>query len=407
MKKSIPVIKMRYATISISIALIVIGIICFIAFGGFNTGIDFASGLSEQVQVAPVGMSVSYSGLADTTFSVTNNTLVLTQRSENGVTNTTFDVGTYPTVADIVNGLAKIDGITAKAVNGSLSTSALVSGFGFPAELGQQPIKINFATPTSDVTIDSVRDALSSWGSVNVQTVGAQSDGIFQIKMSPREGDTQESMENDIAALLGAAYGIENVVVLQSDFVGPKFSSSLFTTSILAIIVAVALILVYIWIRFRFSYAISSIIALTHDVILMLAFIVVFRLEVSSTTIAAILTIIGYSLNNTIVIFDRVRENVRLFKGKDMDEIINQSVTQSLTRTIITSLTTLFAIVPLAVFGTGSIQLFALNLTWGILVGAYSSNFLAPAFLHWFNKVKPLDQEKVKKSVVDNEGTSV
>ncbi|NLZ67959.1 MAG: protein translocase subunit SecF, partial [Spirochaetales bacterium] len=187
------------------------------------------------------------------------------------------------------------------------------------------------------------------------------------------------------------------VVVLQSDFVGPRFSSTLITSSVKAILIAVLLILAYIWIRFRFAYAISAIIALLHDILMMLVFITIFRLEVSSTTIAAVLTIIGYSLNNTIVIFDRVRENVELLKGQSLDTVIDTSVTQSLTRTIITSLTTLFAVVPLAIFTNGSIQLFALNLIWGIVIGTFSSNFLAPALLHWFNKVKPVNVEKLKK----------
>ena len=199
------------------------------------------------------------------------------------------------------------------------------------------------------------------------------------------------------SSLLFSAFGEENTVVLQSDFVGPKFSSSLFRDSITGLLIALVLILGYIAIRFRFSYAISSIIALFHDVLAMLSFILIFRLEVSSTTIAAVLTIIGYSINNTIVIFDRVRENLKLEKGKSVDDVIALSVRQSLTRTIMTSLTTLVAIVPLAILGSGDIQLFAINLTWGIIAGAYSSNFLAPAFLHYFHKIMPIDKENEKK----------
>ena len=112
------------------------------------------------------------------------------------------------------------------------------------------------------------------------------------------------------------------------------------------------------------------------------------------------LTIIGYSINNTIVIFDRVRENIKKEKGMDVDGIIALSVRQSLTRTVMTSLTTLVAIVPLAIFGSGDIQLFAVNLTWGIIAGAYSSNFLAPAFLHYFHRLMPIDAVKEKASYI-------
>ena len=134
-----------------------------------------------------------------------------------------------------------------------------------------------------------------------------------------------------------------------------------------------------------------------HDVLAMLSFILIFRLEVSSTTIAAVLTIIGYSLNNTIVIFDRIRENIKIEKKLDVESLISMSVRQSMTRTVITSLTTLFAIVPLAFRGSGDIQLFAINLTWGLIAGAYSSVFLAPAFLSFFHRIMPINVEKEKK----------
>lgn len=399
MKRNLPIIKNRYISIAISLVLLLVGIVCFFLFDGFNKGIDFESGLSEQIQIAPVGLKLSYVGDDDLTLSVSANHLVLTKRGVSGVKVTEFSETAYPLVDDIAKALSLEQGIAVEVVDGSLKTADLVSGFGFPATLSSAPISVNFASPGTDVTIDQIRDALKG-RSVNVQTVGALNKGIFLLKLSVQEGDTQDSMENDIKQSLSNAFSAENVVILQSDFVGPKFSSTLISSSIKAVLIAVLLILAYIWIRFRFSYAISAIIALLHDVLMMLSFIVVFRLEVSSTTIAAVLTIIGYSLNNTIVIFDRIRENVQLYKSKKIDECIDFSVTQSLTRTVITSLTTLFAVVPLAIFSTGAIQLFAYNLVWGIIAGTYSSNFLAPAFLHWFNKVKPINVEKIKKPEV-------
>lgn len=396
MKKNLQVIKYRYFSSAFSLILLIAGIICFVAFGGFNAGIDFESGLSERVQIAPVGFTATYTGDLDMVLSVSSNTLVLTERGADGVKTHTYDVAQYSTVQDVVNALNQVTGVKASAVDGTLKTDALVSGFGFPATLSTTPVKVNFASASTDVTIDQVRAALKE-RNVNVQTVGSVNQGIFQLKASTLENDTQEIMEADVAASLSKVFGAENVVVLQSDFVGPRFSSTLITSSVKAILIAVLLILAYIWIRFRFAYAISAIIALLHDILMMLVFITIFRLEVSSTTIAAVLTIIGYSLNNTIIIFDRVRENVELLKGQSLDTVIDTSVTQSLTRTIITSLTTLFAVVPLAIFTNGSIQLFALNLIWGIVIGTFSSNFLAPALLHWFNKVKPVNVEKLKK----------
>lgn len=401
MKKKLQVIKNRYFSLAFSALLLVIGIVCFCLFG-FNKGIDFESGLSERIQIAPVGFTATYTGDKDLTLSVSRNTIVLTVRSSEGVETKTFDSITYPTVNDLVKELNKTEGVNAKVVNGELPVKLLVSGFGFPAALNEEVTKVNFASSTKDVSIEDIREALKG-RNVNVQTVGAVSDGIFSLKVNTEEGDTQEKMEKDIAAMLSQSFGAENVVVLQSDFVGPRFSSTLITTSVKAIAIAVLLILAYIWIRFRFAYALSSVLALVHDVLMMLSFIVVFKLEVSSITIAAVLTIIGYSLNNTIVIFDRVRENVKLYKGMKIDKIIDMSVTQSMTRTIITSLTTLFAVVPLSIFSTGSIQLFALNLVWGVVIGTYSSNFLAPVLLHWLNKVKPIDVEKPKNVNFESE----
>jgi preprotein translocase subunit SecF len=163
--------------------------------------------------------------------------------------------------------------------------------------------------------------------------------------------------------------------------------------------------MVYIWFRFRLGFAVSAITALAHDVLIMLGFIGTLGLEVSTTTIAAVLTIIGYSLNDTIVVFDRIRENQGFLKGDRFDNIVNTSITQSLSRTIITSLTTLMAVAALYVFGTGAIKDFALNLIVGILVGTYSSIFIAsPVLLGWTNAAQ---KRKAKKSGVSIEAPVV
>lgn len=400
MKVKLNVIKYRYITLIPAILILIAGIVCFFTLG-FNKSIDFEAGLSERIQIAPVGLTVSYSGPSSAVLSADAGTLRLTLRSSDGVSVTNYPSASYPTVAELASALDSVDGVTASAVDGSLLTEDLVAGAGLPATLTTTPVRLNFATEGRDILIEDIRNALSSIEGVNVQVVGAASDGIFQIKLKTDEGESQSSAEARVRTLLGDAFSPEQVVILQSDFVGPKFSASLLASSVKAVLIAVALILVYIWVRFRFAYAISSIIALCHDVLMMLSFILIFRLEVSSTTVAAVLTIIGYSLNNTIVIFDRVRENVTLMKGAKVDEIINTSVSQSLTRTIITTVTTLFAIVPLAIFGNGSIQVFAIDLTWGLLVGAYSSNFIAPSCLHWLHKVNAIDVVKKKDTNKD------
>ena len=389
------VLKYRYYAYAFSLVLFVAGVICAFIFGGFNTGIDFGSGFSERIQIAPRGMNISYMGSDSVDASVSGGDLIITIRSSSGVESHTFSPSGYNSVADLAKGLEMI-GLSVDVKDGSLLVSNFVPGFGFPTSISSNPVGLNYATVTRDVNIDDIREAMKSVGSVNVQTLGKVSEGGFQIKINVSEGENQADVEHRINDALYSYFGQENVVVLQSDFVGPKFSSDLLRASIIAILLAIVLILIYIAFRFRIAYAVSSILALAHDVAAMICFILIFQLEVSSTTIAAVLTIIGYSLNNTIVIFDRIRENVAENPKEGVWSIINKSVRQSLSRTIITSLTTLVAILPLAIFSSGDIKIFAINLTWGIIVGTYSSNFLAPAFLSFFNRFAPIDKVKEK-----------
>ena len=393
--KDIDVLKFKVPALIFSSLFIVAGIIVFILLG-FNAGIDFGSGYSESVQIAPLGMTVSYEGSESAVLSVSGTTLTLTFRSASGVEEKDFPSSLYPTAGELGAALAA-SGLKVKVVDPTLCTDNLVSGFGYPMTLTTSPGRINFSTEGEDVTISSLRSALSEIDGVKVQTVGDKNSGAFQVRVLLKENEGQSEAERRINGELSKVYGEENIVVLQSDFVGPKFSSSLFRSSVSAILIAFVLILLYISVRFRISYALSSIIALIHDVLMMLSFVVILRLEVSSTTIAAVLTIIGYSLNNTIVIFDRVRENIKENRGSDPASMVPWSVRQSFTRTFITTLTTLFAIVPLSIFSTGDIRNFAINLIWGLVVGAYSSSIIAPALLMVFHRKFPIDKIKEKK----------
>lgn len=393
--KDIDVLKFKVPALIFSSLFIVAGIIVFILLG-FNAGIDFGSGYSESVQIAPLGLTVSYEGSESAVLSVSGTTLTLTFRSASGVEEKDFPSSLYPTAGELGAALAA-SGLKVKVVDPTLCTENLVSGFGYPMTLTTSPGRINFSTEGEDVTISSLRSALSEIDGVKVQTVGDKNSGAFQVRVLLKENEGQSEAERRINGELSKVYGEENIVVLQSDFVGPKFSSSLFRSSVSAILIAFVLILLYISVRFRISYALSSIIALIHDVLMMLSFVVILRLEVSSTTIAAVLTIIGYSLNNTIVIFDRVRENIKENRGSDPASMVSWSVRQSFTRTFITTLTTLFAIVPLSIFSTGDIRNFAINLIWGLVVGAYSSSIIAPALLMVFHRKFPIDKIKEKK----------
>jgi preprotein translocase subunit SecF len=191
-------------------------------------------------------------------------------------------------------------------------------------------------------------------------------------------------MEDQLLQLLGETFGEENLEIQSSDFVGPRYSRELAGQTVSIVLVAMLLILIYTTFRFKIRYATAAVLCLIHDTLIMMGVIVVFRLEVTTVTVAAIMTIIGYSLNDTIVIFDRVRENQELMRDSDLAVILNTSITQSMGRTLLTSLTTLLAVATIFIFGTGDIKNFALSLMVGVVVGTYSTVFIAsPIVLGW------------------------
>ena len=384
---TVPVIKLRWFTLSLSIILLAAGVLSIVLFGGFNLGVDFESGLSQRIQIAPTGLEVAYDGDLDTVLSISANALTVEQRGEGGVATKLLRFSEYPTSGDIATALGGIEGISVRVIDGSLKSGNLLSGYGFPATLGNEAIGLNFRT-SGTTSIEEFRTALSDLGNVRVQTVGDSDSRTFQIRLGIKEGSNQASLEAEVADALGKTFGKDGFVILQSDYIGPKFSATLISSSILAISVALALILVYVWIRFRFAFAVSAIVALVHDVLMMLTFISLLRLEFSSTTIAALLTIIGYSLNNAIVIFDRIRENTGLNANMGLRANIDRSVRQSLSRTLMSSLTTLLVILPLAIFASGDIRLFAIKMSIGLVSGVYSSNLLAPSLLYWISKAQ-------------------
>lgn len=386
MRRVIKFTKLRYVMFAVSLALIIAGIAATSLLGGFNLGIDFQAGLNQRVQIAPAAFSVSYEGADDVSLDVENNNVVVELRGEEGVNTFSFNLDEYSTLDKLTAALEGIEGISTSLMGeGAADSRRIVTGLKYPLALNEGPGVVNIsAEGETFVQINEIREALQSLGNPRVQVIGETAAQEFLIRLEDPTGNEKERLEKDIRALLEKRFGEGTVVVKQSEYVGPRFSQSLAEQSVSLTLLALVLILVYIWFRFKFGYAISAIIALTHDVLIMLGFIGATQLEVSTTTIAAVLTIIGYSLNDTIVIFDRIRENEGLLQGRDIEDIINTSITQSLSRTLITSLTTLLAVAALYVFGTGSIRDFALNLIVGIVVGTYSSIFIAsPILLGW------------------------
>lgn len=279
-----------------------------------------------------------------------------------------------------------------------LAAAALLVFKGFNLGIDfESGLSMTVSIENSNVGIEDVRKVLSPIEGVRVQNVGSIGEGRYQIRTKLADGQDQRSMENRISSLLGNGFGTVNK--LESNFIGAKFSSSLITGSVKAVAIALALILVYVWVRFRVAYAIGAIVALMHDVLLMLGFISLMGFEISSTTIAAILTIIGYSLNNTIVIFDRIREGIAGEVKLELEDFMDLGVSSSLTRTTYSSVTTLLAVIPLAILASGDVRSFALCMIFGVVIGTYSSNFLATNILYVLGRISALDitkQEEVE-----------
>lgn len=387
MKRVIRFTKLRYIMFVVSVVLIVAGLTVTSINDGFNLGIDFQAGLNQRVQIAPVGFQISYQGEDDAVINVENQTMILELRGEEGVETYEFPFAQHQTLRNLTGALNAIEGVEIQLeMDGGTESERVVTGLKYPQELSDTPVRVNVRNDQGDdyIGINDVRDALASLGSPRVQVVGNEMHQEFLVRLEDPAGDRKNELESEIRSLLEESFGAGSVIIKSSEYVGPRFSRSLAQQSISLTLLALVLILLYIWFRFKLGYAVSAIVALSHDVLIMLGFIGTAQIEVSTTTIAAVLTIIGYSLNDTIIIFDRIRENEGLLQGRDIEDIINTSITQSLSRTLITSLTTLLAVLALYVFGTGSIQDFALNLIVGIIVGTYSSVFIAsPILLGW------------------------
>lgn len=212
-----------------------------------------------------------------------------------------------------------------------------------------------------------------------VQTFGASTDVL--IRMAPREGVNDAELSGEVLKVLDEVSSAEmdgaKVDMRRVEFVGPQVGEELREQGGIAVLAALFGIIVYIWFRFEKKFSVGSVLALVHDVIITVGFFALFQIEFDLTILAAILAVIGYSLNDTIVVFDRIRENFRLMRSGTPAEIMNTSITQTLSRTVITSGTTLLVLLSLFFFGGKIIHGFSLALILGVIIGTYSSIFVA------------------------------
>ncbi|SEL33664.1 protein translocase subunit secF [Roseivivax marinus] len=250
---------------------------------------------------------------------------------------------------------------------------------------GGTTIRTQSAEP---VDVGAYRDALQQLelGDTVISEVFDPSFGpeqnVAMVRIAPQgeaESVSQATIENIRTALAEVAPDIEFTSVSS---VGSKVSGELIQTAVIAVLLAIAAVLVYIWLRFEWQFAVGAVVALVHDVALTIGIFSELQIRFDLAIIAALLTIVGYSLNDTVVVFDRVRENLIKYKKRPLKEVLNVSINETLSRTLMTSLTTLLALIALLVLGGDVIRGFVFAMTWGVLVGTYSSIFVASAVLH-------------------------
>lgn len=233
------------------------------------------------------------------------------------------------------------------------------------------------------VDIVKMRTLLTSSGYADaaLQYFGDERDVMLRIpaKEGENQGKIADAMKKTILK------DFPKLEIRKIDFVGPTVGRELFESGILAVVMSFAAMMLYVWFRFEWQYGVGGIFALLHDATMILLFYLVTGYEFSLTSIAAVLTIVGYSINDSVVIYDRIRENLRKFKQKSVEDVINLSVNETLSRTVLTAGTTILAALALVVFGGEVLRGFSMSLLWGLVVGTYSSIYISAPVLIYFN----------------------
>tara|TARA_B100001123_G_C15321074_1_gene1027905 strand:+ start:1872 stop:2780 length:909 start_codon:yes stop_codon:yes gene_type:complete len=256
---------------------------------------------------------------------------------------------------------------------------------------------IELRTTDKQITITQLRQSFLNMnlGDVSVKEFGKKDD--FLIKFEKKQLDNKNlisEIKEKLTKSIGPGFNFRRV-----ENVGPKVSDELLKSGIIAIALSLAAMLIYIWIRFEWQFSIGAIIALFHDVILTLGFFSLFYLEINLSIVAAVLTIVGYSMNDTVVIFDRVRENLKKFSDIKIFDLTNISINETLSRTIITSTTTLLALFSIYIFGGEILKGFSLAMILGVIFGTYSSIYIANPILVFFK----VSQRTILKDDKDKE----
>lgn len=406
MKKVFPFSKYIVPAVIFSAVIILSGLVPLLT-KGINFGIDFKPGLVADVRLVNPVMELTYDGAASVAVEINpwNVTLVVSGVGADNETRV-YPFAEYATVGDMAGAMAQVPGVSARALVASAPADALFANSAVASILSASPYRLYYSGEGQLTDVEGVRTALAGLADVSVKMAGSGTDEVFQIRVGDSgDGRTSMDLQQSVVTALADAFGADNVAIIKTDFIGAQFSGSLVWQSVLLVLAALFLIWIYATIRFKWDFALASVIAITHDALVIISFIAWSQMEFNTVTLAAILTIIGYGINDTVVVLDRVRENTRLMNTKNFMDIVNQSQSDCFGRTMITTVTTLLAVTALCIFTTGSIHDFALALIIGIISSAYSTVMITSAFLsktrkNWKPDDEVKDLPKQKSSVV-------
>jgi len=374
----------------VSTALIVFGLIGYFTTG-FNLGVDFQAGINQTVQLAYPALEVTYSGKGNAVLTVAEDkAFIVFSGAEIESRTVTLDFKSNATLGAVAAAFNAIPEVQAKLLDAEATASALlVPTFQGDTRLGSAPVAMHRA-PKDEAErfapVAKVDAALKGLAEATVVNPAGQQRYLVRAQDKGTDKEFSKNAPAAIKAALEKEFGQGRVVVVKTDYVGARYSENLSRQALVLFLLTVLVILIYATIRFGFQYGFGAVLATLHDALIMICFVVWTRMEFNTSTIAAVLTILGYSINDTIVQFDRVREDRKMNPGDRFIDVVNRALSVTLSRTIITTLCTMITVLAIFFFTTGSLKDFALALFVGMISGTYSTLYIASGFVYWWEQ---------------------
>jgi preprotein translocase subunit SecF len=392
MKKTIKFNKFFLPAGIISCLLVLSGVSGYFLKDGFALGVDFQAGLVQEVRIAPAAFNLRWTGISNAIISFDRSGIYIVI-SGSGIENRThsFPFAEYGTIGSLTQAMTQ----QLEELEVSLETQAAInsqwlifSAQGNPYLNNETPYVVHYLNPQSaPIDISEIRNAMAGFGQgVSVQNIGSREDRHFMIRVE--DEDEGHVRPEQITQTLETFFGKDQVAVIRSDYVSSRFSKDL--TDQAAGLIGLTLLVIFIYVSFRFrpQYAIGAVVGIIHDALIIVGFLVWTQMEFTTSTIAAILTILGYSTNNTIVLFDRIRENRRIYPEHSFVDVINISLTNVLGRTIIMALTTMLTVMFLVIFVRGAMRDFAIALLIGMTSGTYTTLYISSGLVNFIEDIK-------------------